>query len=88
MATPSWLTKLRLCTRCAIHHYENCGSCFGFGVYGPRATPISAAEAHDGKLLPFARVCPECQSTTQGPPPSALRAAGSDGVKSGPNPIV
>lgn len=63
---------LQICERCQIHHYENCGSCFGFGVYesqrGNGLVPISASEAHDlrppGEPLP----CPECKSTINGVP--------------------
>lgn len=72
-------TDYRVCTGCKIHHYENCNSCFGFGVYtipkrGNELFPIIAAEAHKtvpvrakelgGKLLP----CPECKSTIKGAP--------------------
>lgn len=47
---------LRVCTTCAVHHYENCGTCLGFGIYDPEfarerwgaqtiAVPVLAAEA-------------------------------------------
>src|SRR5690349_16350488 len=67
-------SPLRLCTSCAIAHYENCPSCFGFGVYGDtteRPLPVSAAKAMGDDAIPAsARACPTCGSTAKGPPPS------------------
>lgn len=64
--------EYRICTKCLIHHYENCNTCFGFGIYEPddspgKTFPVIAAAAHGfiaihGKFLP----CPECDSTIKG----------------------
>jgi hypothetical protein len=62
---------LRLCTACPIAHYENCGDCFGFGVYdGATNTnvPVRAADALDGIVPAGARPCPVCGSTITGAP--------------------
>lgn len=62
---------LRICTECNPHHYENCRSCFGFGVYPGKEidiVPISAGDAIDGKWPSLWRPCPECKSTPKGLP--------------------
>lgn len=74
------MSELRLCTvtGCtAPKHYENCRSCFGFGVYEDdgkhHATPVSASEATgDSPKLRAAIVCPECGSTAAGAPSGNL----------------
>ena len=66
--------EYHICTECKIHHYENCDTCFGFGVYkNPNCTeqfPITAGVAHDLHLSPIkgALPCPECKSTLKGLP--------------------
>jgi hypothetical protein len=70
--------KYRICRKCDIHHYENCQSCFGFGVYlsknGNGIIPVSAGQAiwrDDGRgIIGKVRACPECGSTIEGMPPS------------------
>ena len=60
----------RVCTKCTIHHYENCHTCFGFGIYKkhPYLRPISADIAHDTSLTKFIKwdKCPECGSGING----------------------
>ena len=71
----------RICTNCEIHHYENCHTCFGFGVYQneDRLIPITTADAHGQPpiyadyvihcpYLKYAIPCPECGSTLKGLP--------------------
>ena len=65
---------LRLCTHgCDVQHYENCNTCFGFGLFNephPDApVPISAEEAENirlGKLTRNTQSCPECGGTIWG----------------------
>lgn len=59
--------EYRICTDCKIHHYENCETCFGFGLtlYN---IPITAAEAMGYEKLPEWKLCPECGSTPKGIP--------------------
>jgi hypothetical protein len=61
----------RICWRCKIPHYENCESCFGFGVYKIAdrpgvAYPVTAGEAHDETLKSPVILCPECGSGIHG----------------------
>ena len=68
----------RICTKCKIHHYENCSACFGFGVvrsvhHIDKLIPISANEAY--MIIDAASEfnmqwlhCPECNSTPYGIP--------------------
>ena len=61
----------KICRTCLVHHIENCGTCYGFGVYkdGRGVVPVSAHEAHTkdfGTRDPVA--CPECGSTYKGLP--------------------
>ena len=61
----------RVCRRCRIPHIENCGSCFGFGVYLSglgKLVPIAASEAHEGTYPLNWLPCPECGSTPAGAP--------------------
>lgn len=62
--------KYQVCTSCRIRHYENCGSCFGFGVYsGKPGGIVSAREAHiDVLQRDKVSPCPECRSTEKGLP--------------------
>ena len=61
------MKKYRICKKCAIRHYENCETCFGFGLYDRDAYhPISASDAIEGKLEFPVRPCPECGSTEKG----------------------
>ena len=61
-------TELRICTACAITHYENCTTCYGFGVYGVelKSLPVTAIEAHDKKFRGITHTCPECHSDSNG----------------------
>jgi hypothetical protein len=67
----------KVCRSCRIHHVENCGECYGFGLRlsdlpTGHTVPIIYAEAHgvvippplgcDGSL-PAWRPCPECGGT-------------------------
>lgn len=58
----------RMCRTCDRPRVENCGTCFGFGVY-PGETillvPIPAVE-EDPAILAKAQTCPECGGTLQG----------------------
>lgn len=64
--------KYRICKKCAIEHYENCGTCFGFGVYSVtfrpgELFPVSAVEAMETKAFRgVVQACPECGSTVLG----------------------
>lgn len=64
----------RLCTACAIQHYDNCGTCFGFGVYTlpdrpGEVFPVSAVEAMETRMFRgVVQACPECLSTVDGAP--------------------
>jgi hypothetical protein len=59
--------QYRICTDCKIPHYENCDTCFGFGLKREIPNgPISAAEAMGGEPLPEWIECPECGSTPKG----------------------
>lgn len=68
------MTEYQICRRCPVWHYENCGTCFGFGVRVNSSglnVPIRACEAiHVGNSsdqpLPEWIRCPECGSTPQG----------------------
>jgi len=64
--------EYRICDKCEIHHYENCGTCFGFGVYyvEGRCIPVSASVAHDKEPNLGLEIseCPECGSTNWGIP--------------------
>lgn len=62
----------RICTQCDIPHFENCGTCFGFGVYSVKGRegelfPVAAIEALQTKQYRGeVQACPECGSTTSG----------------------
>jgi hypothetical protein len=69
-----------VCRRCRISHIENCGSCFGFGVYpsGPgQFVPIAASEVHDGTYPLNWLPCPECRSTPAGAPKNGIPLSGT-----------
>ena len=57
-----------ICKTCNPQHYENCRTCFGFGVkLGSRGqnVPISAGSI---KSITEWQACPECKSTPSGLP--------------------
>ena len=64
------MKTFRACHDCEIEHYENCGTCFGFGLRGN--VPISANEAHEAHRkhvsIGGAITCPECGSNALGSP--------------------
>lgn len=69
------MNLLRICTSCQIKHYENCRTCFGFGVkdivHPDGLIPVNASTAEEIRIygtLPAARVkrCPECGSNVYG----------------------
>jgi hypothetical protein len=65
--------KLRICTECGIHHYENCPNCFGFGVYSNTlGDVVTAGQAYDyahcKNILRVSKPCPVCRSTIKGLP--------------------
>jgi len=70
------MTEYRVCTKCAIHHYENCNTCFGFGVYVETTVdgliPINAHAAHTKQFRHTPTHCPECLSTSAGLPDARL----------------
>ena len=58
---------LRGCRRCDLFHYENCPTCFGFGVYAS-GSPIAAGTAlriaAESSVADIAAsACPSCGST-------------------------
>ena len=64
----------RICRKCPIEHYENCETCYGFGVRYVEGKefatiPISAEETIEakGELKEFSD-CPECGSNYLGLP--------------------
>jgi hypothetical protein len=64
---------LILCTKCEVHHYENCPECFGFGYYKNKNNdhvPIPAGEAEkyrNGKIPKYElRSCSFCNSDIWG----------------------
>ena len=71
------MEKYRICKKCAIHHFENCCSCFGFGVYSVpdrpgEVFPVTAGEAIETKAFRGeVKACPECGSTVMGLPNKA-----------------
>lgn len=60
-----------ICTSCKIHHIENCGTCFGFGVTSSGA-PVSAGDAYDRHVSGWSP-CPECGSMPMGVPSGATK---------------
>jgi len=64
------MNKYRICIKCPIDHYENCDTCFGFGVYiiDDVTYPISASDAHSEEFRHPVWQCPECGSTIKGVP--------------------
>ena len=62
---------LHLCTDCTPHHYDNCPTCFGYGVRAQscdgRPAPVGSAAARDPKDTEWLP-CPTCGSTPAGPP--------------------
>jgi hypothetical protein len=65
----------RICEKCTPKHYENCGTCFGFGVYTRdnrpgEVFPLPASRIYSkvGLLL---QICPECGSDINGIPAEA-----------------
>lgn len=78
------MEKYRICRKCKIHHYENCGSCFGFGFYSPRCCPgklylVTALEAHDGSFDGEIHPCPECGSIVAGLPNKPIEPTAEGG---------
>ena len=62
------MNKYRICKKCDVWHFENCDTCFGFGLKSNN-TPISAGMAHDLRLtnsIENTKPCPECHSTIYG----------------------
>ena len=67
------MEKLRICTECSVHHYENCNSCWGFGVYKisdrvDEAWPVLATDVVNKVFKSPVLSCPECGSTEKGIP--------------------
>jgi len=64
------MKEYHVCHKCEINHYENCGTCFGFGVYYAENSciPVSASIAHNKNTegRPEISGCPECGSTDNG----------------------
>ena len=57
----------RICTKCRIHHYENCESCFGFGVYLLKlGDAVTGGDAARKRFKSVVIPCPECGSTEKG----------------------
>jgi RNA polymerase subunit RPABC4/transcription elongation factor Spt4 len=69
------MDNLTVCTKCRIHHYDNCPRCLGFGLRTNTIedVPITAQQAHGignpgDEPLPEWKPCPVCGSTPQGIP--------------------
>lgn len=66
------MTDYRICTHCNIHHYENCPTCFGFGLKYAKLhktlIPIGAGEAEKKAYPKDWQACPDCKSTPRGIP--------------------
>lgn len=76
------MTEYRVCTKCWVPHFENCGTCFGFGVLKRRTAdgviPVAAGEAfhittgeevltsYRCTSLDEVEPCPECGSDVNG----------------------
>ena len=70
--------KYHICKECNISHYDNCQSCFGFGINKESGTAISAGYAVHKDTYWFSEEekdrkinvipCPECKSTLKGVP--------------------
>jgi hypothetical protein len=65
------VNKFRICTKCEIHHYENCPNCFGFGVWSDvLGDAVTAGQSydykHNGEILRIPKPCPVCKSTIVG----------------------
>jgi hypothetical protein len=64
----------KICTTCEIHHYRNCRTCFGFGIWKRRVNGEIVAVSADVVMGPHKvdpeefEACPECRSTIQGLP--------------------
>lgn len=62
----------RICDKCAVPHFEDCGTCAGFGVYGSQhGNGLVFVTAHEARhRTPPAKPlpCPECKSTIDGVP--------------------
>lgn len=59
---------LRLCTKCSPSHFENCETCFGYGVTAS-GSPVRAGDA--GEHREGFAACPECGSDWRGVQPVA-----------------
>ena len=59
--------KLRICMNCDINHYENCTSCYGFGLYED-GIPITAYSSVYKIFNHKTIICPECGSDHNGVP--------------------
>lgn len=66
----------KICTACDIHHYEDCGTCFGFGLHDDD-TIVRAIDAHN-KNYTRTIPCPECGSTVKGLPANVCQHCGAD----------
>jgi hypothetical protein len=63
--------EYRVCQNCDTPHYENCGTCFGFGIYSFSKMPIAAFEIDEIRVLSCDsgwEICPECHSSPRGIP--------------------
>jgi hypothetical protein len=67
---------LHVCTTCDVPHFDNCPTCWGFGVRyydGPHGSiPISGENSVRHKALMYIdldwKACPTCGSTPRGIP--------------------
>lgn len=82
------MENYRICNKCEIPHFENCGSCFGFGVYSVpdrpgEVFPVTAGEAIETKVFRGeVKACPECGSTVLGLPNIACTGQETGAAKS------
>ena len=68
--------RYSICTSCKIHHFDNCETCFGYGIkkkifeIQDENIPVSAYDAEcirSGFILMW-DYCPECHSSPYGLP--------------------
>ena len=70
-------SNLKICYKCPITHFDNCGTCYGFGVHPGKEImpiPISAIKAIEKRYPNNWYACPECGSTPEGIPDKDTRS--------------
>lgn len=67
------MNRYRICYKCSFSHYENCKTCYGFGVYkssidNHSLLPVAAWMAYEKPDTIEWFYCPECKSGINGLP--------------------